>query len=158
MTTLEKIVLVALSVVVGVLVAVVVPKLVFWLIKGPLEARIAAHYGPGKILMKDLRANSFGLESAGVWQARGNGGLVLTAEGLHFFMFLPRRVLRVPLDAITEVIFTKSHLGKATMFDLLKVRFSVEGKPDSIAWYLTDPAAWKNRIEELSSGGDLNER
>ena len=103
-------------------------------------------------LMKDLTANSFGLESAGVWQVRGNGGLVLTEKALHFFMFLPQRDLRVPLDAITELTLTKSHLGKATIYDLLKVRFSAEDKTDSIAWYLTDPQAWKDRIEELKAG------
>lgn len=149
MTTLEIIGLVALGVVVSVLVLGVVSNLVLHVLKGPLEARIAAHYGTAEILMTDLKANSFGLKSVGVWQVRGNGGLVLTAECLHFFMFLPKRDLRVPLDAITEITFTKSHLGKATMFDLLKVRFSVEDRSDSIAWYLTDPKEWKNRIEEL---------
>ena len=131
-------------------------KLVLHFMKGPLEARIAAHYGPDEILMKDLKANSFGLESKGVWQGRGNGGLVLTGKYLHFFRFVPGADLRVPLGAITELTFTKSHLGKATIFDLLKVRFSVEGKPDSIAWYLTDPRAWKKRIEELKAAGFTN--
>jgi hypothetical protein len=158
MTTLGIIGLVALGLVVIVLVFVVVPKLILHLMKDPLAARIAAHYGPDEILMKDLMANSFGLESAGVWQVRGNGSLVLTPECLHFFMFLPKRDLRVPLDAITELTFTKSHLGKATMFDLLKVRFSVEDKSDSIAWYLTNPAAWKNRIEELKAGRATKKR
>jgi hypothetical protein len=158
MTTLEIIGLIALGVVVIVLVFVVVPKLVLHLMKAQLKARIAALYGPDEILMKDLKANSFGLESAGVWQVRGNGSLVLTAECLHFFMFLPRRDLRVPLEAVTEIMLTKSHLGKATMFDLLKVRFFVEDKSDSIAWYLTDPTAWKYRIEELKAGRATNKR
>jgi hypothetical protein len=158
MTALEILGLVALGVVVIVLVLVVVPKLVLHLMSAPLAARIAAHHGPHEILMKDLAANSFGLESAGVWQVRGNGGLVLTAECLHFFMFLPKRDLRVPLDAITAITFTKSHLGKATIFDLLKVRFSVEDKSDSIAWQLTNPKAWKSRIEELKAGRVTSER
>jgi hypothetical protein len=129
-----------------------VSRLVLRMMVGSLEDRIAAHYGPDEILMRDLTANSFGLQSAGVWQVRGNGAMVLTAECLHFFMFLPRRELRVPLDAITELTFTRSHLGKATIFDLLKVRFNSEGKSDSIAWYLADPAAWKQKIEELGRG------
>jgi hypothetical protein len=99
--------------------------------------------------MKDLTANSFGLESAGVWQARGNGALVLTATDLRFFKFVSKSDLRIPLDAITDVTFTKSHLGKATIHDLLKVRFAVDGQADSIAWYVTDPRAWKERIEEV---------
>jgi hypothetical protein len=151
MTTLEIIGLVALVVVVIVLVFVAVPKLVLHLMKAPLEARIAAHYGPDEVLMKDLAANSFGLESKGVWQGRGNGGLVLTKDYLHFFQFVRGADLRVSLGAITELSFTKSHLGKATIFDLLKVRFSVDGTTDSIAWYLTDPTAWKDKIEELKA-------
>lgn len=59
-------------------------QLVYRSMEGSLETRIAVHYQQDDILMKDLTANSFGLESAGVWQVRGNGGLVLTAECLHF--------------------------------------------------------------------------
>src|SRR5262245_11939505 len=125
--------LIALAVVLLALLAIAVPKLVLHFLKGPLEARIAPHYRQDEILLKDLGANSFGLESAGVFQSRGNGGLVLTGNSLHFFMFLPKWDLRVPLDAITELTFTKSHLGKATIYDLLKVQFSLEGKTDSIA-------------------------
>lgn len=151
MTAIQIIAWIALGTVGIAIVLVVVPKIVFSLLRRPLEARIAANYQPGEILLKDLRANCFGLESAGVWQLRGNGGLVLTAECLHFFMFVPKREFRVPLDAITELTFTKSHLGKATIYNLLKVRFTSDGKSDSIAWYLTNPTAWKNKIEELKS-------
>ena len=155
MTTLEIIGLVALGLVV---VLAIVSKLVLHLMKAPLETRIAAHYGPDEILMKDLAANSFGLESKGVWQGRGNGALVLTKDYLHFFRFVRGADLRVPLEAITELSFTKSHLGKATIYDLLKVRFSVDGPMDSIAWYLTDPTAWKNTIEELKAGRAADEK
>lgn len=156
MTMLEIMALVVLGVVAVAILLAAATKLVYLLMKGPLEARIAAHYGPDEILLKDLKANSFGLESAGVWQVRGNGGLVLTARYLHFFMFLPKREFRIPIDAITELTFTKSHLGKATIYDLLKVRFTGEGTPDSIAWYLTDPAAWNARIEALKAASSTN--
>ena len=147
--------LVALGVGAVTLMVGVAAKVVLHSIKGPLEARIAAAYGPDEILMKDLGAMSFGLESKGVWQGRGNGGLVLTADYLHFFRFVRGADLRVPLGAITEITFTKSHLGKATIHDLLKVRFTVDGKTDSIAWYLGDPRPWKDRIEKLKAQGDL---
>jgi hypothetical protein len=153
MTTTMIIGLVALGVVVVVLVAVAASRLALHVMKGPLEARIAAHYGPDQVLMQDLTANSFGLESRGVWQGRGNGALVLTGQCLHFFRFVPGADLRLPLRAITDLAFTRSHLGKATIHDLLKVRFTVDGKPDSIAWYLTAPRAWKERIEELQAAG-----
>ena len=136
-------------IVLGVIVISLVAKGTLHLIKAPLENRIAPLYKPDEIIMKDLKANSFGLESAGVWQARGNGGLVLTGKELHFFMLIPGKEVRVPLDAITELTLTKRHLGKATIYNLLKVSFSVDGKMDSIAWYLTDPQAWKTQIEAL---------
>lgn len=152
METATTIGLAALGVVAITLVVSVVAKLTLYLMKRPLNARIAAHYGRDEILMKDLAANSFGLESKGVWQGRGNGGLVLSKEYLHFFRFVPGAETRVPLGAITELSFVKSHLGEATIYDLLKVRFSMDGQTDSIAWYLTDPKSWKNRIEELRAG------
>ncbi len=157
MGTAATIGLIALGVVAIALVVSVVAKLILHLLKRPLETRIAAHYGPDEIVMKDLAAMSFGLESKGVWQGRGNGGLVLTADYLHFFRFVPGADLRVPLGAITELTFTKSHLGKATIYDLLKVRFSVDSQTDSIAWYLTDSKQWKNRIEELMAGRPASE-
>lgn len=118
-------------------------------IRSSLEARVAKIYTPSEILMRDFSANSFGQESKGVWQVRGNGALVLTKNGLHFFRLVPGDDLRVPLAAITDLSFTKSHLGKATIYNLLKVRFSTNGETDSIAWYLRVPNAWKTKIEEI---------
>lgn len=151
--TLIIIGLVVVIVLLIILFAVVLPKGVFRFMHGPLEARVAAHYQPQQILLQDLRANCFGRESTGRWQLRGNGALVLTGEQLHFFQFLPQSELCIPLDAISEVTFTKRHLGKATLYDLVKVHFSVDGQPDTIAWYLTDPLAWKTRIEALKTSG-----
>ena len=139
--------LVVLGVVVAVLVLSAVAKLTLHLMKRPLEGRIAARYSRGDVLFQDLTANSFGLESAGVWQGRGNGALVLTATHLHFFQLMSRPDLLIPLDAIVEITFPKSLMGKATVYDLLKVRFVVDGKTDSSAWYVADPRAWKERIE-----------
>jgi len=152
------VVVIVLTVVVIGIVAVMVSKLTLHSINGPLEARIAAQYEPAEVLMKDLCANSFGQESLGVWQIRGNGGLVLTGKALHFFLFLPKRDLLIPLDAITEITFTKCHLGKATIYNLLKVRFVLDGKSDSIAWYVSDPPAWKGRIEEAKGEGEKRAR
>lgn len=158
MTTFEVFSLVALGVFAIVFVLSVVSKLVLHLMQAPLEVRIAAQYGLNEILMKDLAANSFGLESKGVWQGRGNGGLVLTKDCLHFFRFVRGADIRVPLKAITEFSLTKSHLGKATIYDLLKVRFSADGKTDSIALYLTNPTAWKSRLEDIMANRPASER
>lgn len=146
MTTLTIIALAVLGVVVLLLVIGLVAKGVLHGMKAPLEARIAAVYRADEILMKDLGANTFGLESWGVLQGRGNGALVLTRDALHFFRFVPGADVRVPLAAITEVSFTRSHLGKSTIHDLLKVRFDVDGKSDSIAVYMAEPRRWKAAI------------
>jgi hypothetical protein len=158
MTTATIVALIALGVLSLVLIPIVVAKLVLRQLQGPLEARVAAEYRPEDVVLKDLGANTFGLESWGVWQGRGNGALVLTRDELHFFRFVRGGDVRVPLAAITEVTFTKTHLGKATIFDLLKVRFSADGKSDSVAWYVADPREWKDRIEDLRSQGPSSPR
>ena len=151
-------IIVALGFILVVLTAVMTVNVILGRMKESLETEIGSHYESEGVLMKDLTANSFGLESAGVSQVRGNGGLVLTAECLHFFMFMPKRELRVPLDSITDLTLTKCHLGRATIYDLLKVRFFLDGNSDSIAWYLADPRAWKTRIEGLKTGRSGQER
>jgi hypothetical protein len=149
MTTEMIIALVALGIVVLLALLVAVPKLVLHMMKRPLESRIGEVYGEHDVLLKDLEVNSLGLESNGVFQLRGNGALVLTRTQLHFFQFLPRREVKIPLEVITEISFTRSHLGKAMVNKLLKVRFARDGQADSIAWYVRDPDAWKERIEEV---------
>jgi hypothetical protein len=44
-------------------------------------------------------ANFFGQESAGVGQVRGNGTLVLTSTALIFEMWVPQRVVEIPLNS-----------------------------------------------------------
>ena len=128
-------------------IAVAVSKGVFRRLEGPLTQRIAANYRPEEILLQDLRANSFGQESTGRLRLRGNGALVLTETSLHFFLFLPRLEVVVPLETITDVSIAKSHLGKTVFYPLLKVAFSRNGMHDSIAWYVADGNAWKSRID-----------
>lgn len=139
----------ALGVVFVLLFLIALSRLIFNIIKGCLDVRIAADRNLDEILMKDLGANCFGLESKGIWQGRGNGALVLTKESLHFYRFVRGADLHVPLSAITDLSLTKSHLGKSTPHNLLKVQFSVDEKQDSIAWYLTDAKGWKSTIEVL---------
>jgi len=120
-------------------------------IRSSLVARIHASYRPDQILLEEYRANFFGRESAGVFQVRGNGALVLTATDLHFFMLLPKTEICIPILSIREITITKQHLYKVTPFDLLKVVYSENGQLDSIAWYLSQPAMWKQRIEMLQA-------
>ena len=88
--------LVALGVVALVLVLVVVPKLTLGALRGPLEARITAHYGPADILLQDLGANSFGVESAGVWQASAGKPLPCSGRFMAHRCFGPRWWSRCP--------------------------------------------------------------
>lgn len=130
-------------------IVLIAVQVILNLMKPNLEARVQAQYRTPDIVLVDMTANSFGQESLGLSQIRGNGALVLTPRVLHFFQFLPQREVVIPLTAITAVSLTKSHLGKATIYDLLKVEFVTDGRSDAIAWYVADAAAWKARIEEL---------
>ena len=130
-----------------VLIFIVLPKVIFHYMGQALDKRIKEP--AAEILMKDLKANSFGRESKGMLQIRGNGGLVLTAKELHFYQLKPEADLRIPLNSITGMSITKSHLGKSKGVDMLKVEFTVDDKTDSIAWALQEPNAWKAKLEEL---------
>jgi hypothetical protein len=117
--------------------------------KRGLEARIAEKYAEHEIVMKDLMANSFGRESKGLGQIRGNGALVLSKRGLHFFQIIPRHEVFIPLSDIVTVQIVKSHLGKATIHDLLRVEFKTDGGLDAMAWFVVDVPQWKHHIEML---------
>jgi len=126
-------------------------KVILGWIRSSLVARIHALYPPDQILLEEYRANFFGKESAGVFQVRGNGGLVLSATDLHFFMLVPKMEICIPISSIREMTITKQHLYKVTPFDLLKVVYTEKDRLDSIAWYLPQPAMWKQRIETLQA-------
>ena len=92
----------------------------------------------------DESANCFGVESAGVWQVRGNGCLAATDDEILFIMWLPRRELRISREWITAVERTRSHLGKTIGRELLRVRFTNRsGDPDAVAWHVKDLPAWE---------------
>lgn len=147
----STLIIVVLAVVFGVLLFLliaVVASVVVKAMEGPLKERMLARYPQHDVLLSDLRANSFGLESRGAMQARGNGALVLTAKELCFFQVMPRREDLVPLSAITETSLARSHLGKATPFPLIKVSFAGASGPDSIAVLVKDAAQWQRTIDE----------
>jgi hypothetical protein len=132
------------------LLLILVPWAVSAMTRGPLTARIARHHRQEDILLRDLMANNFGLQSRGVIQLRGNGALVLTAAELHFFMLVPEEEFRIPLGAIREVSLVRAHLGKTVGRQLLKIRFTREGAEDAVAWYVRDPEAWRLKLTELT--------
>ena len=147
-------VLVGLLIAAGVVALVVaiflvVPKVVMSTVEPALQRRIGAAYAPETIVLKDLKAVTLGLESRGVLQGRGNGALVLSADELCWMRFVPESAdLRIPREHITKVDTVRSHLGKTYGRDLLRVTFTNDGQPDSMAWYVTDLGAWLTRLGE----------
>jgi hypothetical protein len=138
--------LIGMGILISVLVltiVVVVPPLVLRALAPSLERRIAQTYAADEIVLRDLKAVTFGRQSRGVRQGRGNGGLVLTAAELGWFRFVPEKSdLRIPRAHITRVDTVKTHLGKTYGRDLLSVTFTTDGTSDVIAWYVTDLGAW----------------
>jgi len=134
-----------------VIMLVVGPKLVLRSIRPSLEARAhARHPAAEDRLLEDYTAASFGLESLGRLQSRGNGALVLSPSELTFFQYRPERAFVIPLGRITAVELTRSHLGKATPRKIVRVRFTDDaGDDDSLGVYVHDAEDVKDRISEL---------
>lgn len=104
---------------------------------------ILAKFEGQEIRKKAHSANFFGQESKGRGQWRGNGVLILTTEELFFEMWLPKRILRIPLSSIQKIETVKAHLGKTRFKPLLKVVFTNEaGEQDSGAWLVRDLQDW----------------
>jgi hypothetical protein len=108
---------------------------------------VRSRLGADRIHLMDERANSFGLESKGAAQIRGNGCLAISDSELMFVMWLPRREIVVPRHQITGVERVRSHLGKSVGRELLKISFTgAEGNPDSVAWLVNDLEAWESAL------------
>jgi hypothetical protein len=133
----------------GVTFLVIVPRLLVGWLRSAMSARIAKRFSSTEIVLSELAANAFGVESQGRAQVRGNGALVLTESALVFLQAVPDEELRIPLDAILETSLVRSHLGKTVGKNLVHVRFIDEGKTDSVAWWAPDPAAWVAKIDQL---------
>jgi len=102
------------------------------------------------IIFGPSSANSFGQESLGLGQVRGNGLLILTEEELFFGMYLPRKDFLIPTNLITKIDIVKSHLKKAKSRNLLKVHFTnINGNQDSIAWLVIDLDSWINTLKSI---------
>jgi len=113
------------------------------LITGRLSRRAQRHLAGLEVLREEPGANSFGIESQGKVQVRGNGNLALTADELIFAQWIPNRVTRIPRASILEVTTAKSHLGKTVGRTLLKVTFTNEdAETDSIALWVSDLDGW----------------
>ena len=109
-----------------------------------IAADVRARLGESEIVLMDESALSLGVESAGVWQVRGNGCLAATNDEILFIMWLPRKELSIPRERVTSIERARAHLGKTIGHELLRVRFVNEsGRPDSVAWYVRDLSTWE---------------
>ncbi len=115
-------------------------------LRAVMGPRVAARFPTG-VVASDLTAMSFGLESRGKLQARGNGALVVTANEVCFLQCVPQREDVIPMTSITATSLTRTHLGKATPFKLIKLQFQGPSGPDSIAVMLRNPQAMLDTIE-----------
>lgn len=113
------------------------------------RATLAARYPESDVVRSELMALSFGLQSKGVMQMRGNGVLALTRKELYFAMYVGGFSLAVPLQSIVAVTLVRSHLGKTQGARLLHVRFTVDGGEDAIAWRVPSPELWVECLETL---------
>ncbi len=127
----------------------VLPNKVLEKVRAKLDERIVKTVASTDIVRKDTLALSYGLESRGVAQARGNGALVLTSTHLWWLQLTPQgRDVSIPLESITSVGTKRSHLGKRSGKPLLHVAFSADDQVDSMAWFNTDVPGWVEAIEQ----------
>lgn len=111
-------------------------------------AAIAAAYREDQIVLSDALANCFGKQSLGAMQLRGNGGLVLTQDQLHFIPLAGAPSVQVSLKDLTDVELVGSFLGKAVGRKLLKVSWGGE-TADAAAFVVKEPERWRAEIERL---------
>ncbi len=130
------------------LMFVVVPKKLMVSIVAAAERRVAATVPADQIVRQDLQALSFGRESRGKLQSRGNGALVLTSTHLHWLQLVPQtNDVTIPIASITAVGTKRAHLGKSYGRPLLHVTFTSDGATDSVAWFSLDVPGWIAALE-----------
>jgi len=135
---------------VGLLAFLLVQRIILAVIRRVLRDDVRRRTQGREVIRQTFAANSFGLESLGARQIRGNGALILTREDLIFIMAFPRRETRVPLNTVTSVSLPRSHLGKTALRPLLRVAFQGPSGDDAIGLAVKDPEGWQQDIQELT--------
>lgn len=110
---------------------------------------ISSVYATDEIVLSDDLANCFGKKSRGAMQMRGNGGLVLTEELLHFIPLAGTPRVKVSLADVTEVKLVRSFLGKSVGRQLLMVAYDDHGAAEAAAFVVKEPERWQAEIERL---------
>lgn len=130
-------------------VAVLLAGLLVWVRRARRRAREdAASFLGARTVLLCSDACSFGRQSRGVAQIRGNGILACTDQELWFRMLAPARTLTIPLETITALDTPRSHLGKGCIRPLLLVRFHSASGDDAVAWSVADLERWLTTLEQ----------
>lgn len=140
-------------------VFVLLPKALLKGMRGSLEARVEARLSAGATLVyAEYTASSFGVESRGALQWRGNGALILTEKTLAFFQLFVEHELVIPVERIQALRLVHKHLGKATTSRLLRIEFQGNERLDAVAFWVPKPEELKALIENrlVSSSSDAD--
>ena len=124
-----------LTLAVSALIAVVIVR------NGRAKALARLQEVPGQV-RRSMAATCLGVESAGAGQGKGTGTLVLTDEEVAFAQWRPDRLIRVPRSAITEVDTTRSYLDKTMNADMLRIGWTADGNPDTVAFFVRELDPW----------------
>lgn len=98
-------------------------------------------------IREDGQVNCFGLESLGSMQLRGNGLLALVDDELVFLMFVPKRIVSMPLDRIVVVDECDGWLGKTVFQPLLRVAWHEGAGQERVAFWVRDVSGWRASID-----------
>lgn len=109
------------------------------------EARAALE--TDEIIAIHKMANFVGRKSRFVAQVRGNGVLALTDRQLAFFMLLPKKEFRVPLERIQRIDHPLWFCGKSVGRELLVVHYlDEEGAEDAVGFRVPEPRCWGEEV------------
>ena len=76
--------------------------------------------------------------------------MILSAEDLYFEMWIPKKILQIPISSVLNIEITKSFLHKSAFRKLLKVVFTnQEGEEDAAAWWVTSLDKWTKELEKV---------
>ncbi len=105
-------------------------------------------FGREDVILKNTSANCLGWKSKSRWeQEECCGALVLTHERLYFLVVFPRHEIDIPLDRIDAITQPRSFMGQSILLPLLRVDFTTDAGQDAIAWILSDPNLWQQKLE-----------
>jgi hypothetical protein len=142
-------IVIVLAAVAGLLALFAFLRIIFSATLKKLRLMVLARFNPEDIILLNLGANFFGEESKGGRQVRGNGALVLVRDAVVFFRAAPAREYRIPLADILEKSLPRSLNGRSVFTPLLRIDYTVAGRPEAAAWAVRGPEQWKLRIEQL---------